>query len=102
MESQYLRAIFWTAGHLKSCPKAHPIEILGPEGESTNEKWTFFLGYQGKFIMLLTSAVRLGCLLQKKIFCNSIKQVSLVSSADVNAIVFGRFDRTVCINAFSF
>jgi hypothetical protein len=23
------------------------IEFLGPEGESTNEKWTIFLGYQG-------------------------------------------------------
>jgi hypothetical protein len=54
------------------------IEILGLEGESTNEKCTI----QGKFIMVLTSAVKLGCLLQKKIFCNSIKQVSLVSSAD--------------------
>jgi hypothetical protein len=41
--------------------------------------------------MVLTSAVRLGCLLQKKIFCNSIKQVSLVSSADVNTTVLGAF-----------
>jgi hypothetical protein len=41
--------------------------------------------------MVLTSAVRLGCLLQKKIFCNSIKQVSLFSSDDVNIIVFWPF-----------
>jgi hypothetical protein len=40
------------------------IEILGLEGESTNEKLTIFLGYQGKFIMVLTSAVRPGCLKQ--------------------------------------
>jgi hypothetical protein len=53
--------------------------------------WTIFLGYQGKLIMVLTSAVRLGWLLQKKIFCNSIKQVSLVSSADVITIVFWPF-----------
>jgi hypothetical protein len=64
------------------------IEIVGLEGESTNEKWTIFLGYQGKFIMVLTSAVRLGCLLEKKIFCNSIKQVSIVFSADVSTIIF--------------
>jgi hypothetical protein len=68
-----------------------PIEILGLEGGSTNEKWTIFLVYQGKFTMVLTSAVGLGCLLQKKIFCNSIKQASLVSSADVNTIVFWPF-----------
>jgi hypothetical protein len=37
-----------------------PIEIVVLEGESTNEKWTIFLGYQGKLIMVLTSAVRLG------------------------------------------
>jgi hypothetical protein len=43
----------------------YTVEILGLEGESANEKWTIFLGYQGKFIMVLTSAVRLGCLLQK-------------------------------------
>jgi hypothetical protein len=67
------------------------IEILGLKGESNNEKWTIFLGYQGKFIMVLTSAVGLGCLLQKKIFCNSIKQASLVSSADVNSVVFKPF-----------
>jgi hypothetical protein len=36
------------------------IEIVVLEGESTNEKWTIFLGYQGKLIMVLTSAVRLG------------------------------------------
>ncbi len=41
--------------------------------------------------MVLTSSVRLGWLLQKKIFCNSIKQVSLVSSADVNTIIFWPF-----------
>ncbi len=41
--------------------------------------------------MVLTSAVRLGWVLQKKIFCNSIKQVSLVSSADVNTIIFWPF-----------
>jgi hypothetical protein len=34
--------------------------------------------------MVLTSAVWLGCLQQKNIFWNGIKQVSLVSSADVN------------------
>jgi hypothetical protein len=28
--------------------------------KSTNEKWRIFLGYQGKLIMVLTSAVRLG------------------------------------------
>jgi len=67
------------------------IEIVVLEGESTNEKWTIFLGYQGKLIMVLTSAVRLGWLLQKKIFCNSIKQVSLVSSVDVNTIIFWPF-----------
>ncbi len=67
------------------------IEIVVLEGESTNEKWTIFLGYQGKLIMVLTSAVRLGWLLQKKKFCNSIKQVSLVSSADVNTIIFWPF-----------
>jgi hypothetical protein len=46
----------------------HPltIEILGLQGESTNEKWTIFLGYQGKFIMVLPSAARLGRLLLKK------------------------------------
>jgi hypothetical protein len=44
------------------------IEILGLEGESTNEEWTIFLGYQGEFISVLTSAVRLGCLRQKKYF----------------------------------
>ncbi len=67
------------------------IEIVVLEGESTNEKWKIFLGYQGKLIMVLTSAVRLGWLLQKKIFWNSIKQVSLVSSADVNTIIFWPF-----------
>jgi hypothetical protein len=41
------------------------IEILGMEGESTNEKWMIFLGYQGKFIMVLPSAARLGRLLLK-------------------------------------
>jgi hypothetical protein len=46
---------------------------------------------ESSYVMVLTSAVRLGCLLQKKIFCNSIKQVSLVSSADVTTIVFRRF-----------
>jgi hypothetical protein len=44
------------------------IEILGLEGESTNEKWTIFLGYQGKFIMVLPSAARLGRLLLKYFF----------------------------------
>jgi hypothetical protein len=39
------------------------IEILGMEGESANEKWMIFLGYQGKFIMVLPSAARLGRLL---------------------------------------
>jgi hypothetical protein len=63
------------------------IEILGLEGESTNEKWTIFLGYQGKFIMVLPSAAKLGCLLLK-IF---IKRVSLVFSADGNTIVFRPF-----------
>jgi hypothetical protein len=29
------------------------IEILGLEGESTNENWTIFLGYQGKFIIFI-------------------------------------------------
>jgi hypothetical protein len=27
--------------------------LEGLEGESTNEKWTIFLGYQGKFIMVV-------------------------------------------------
>jgi hypothetical protein len=44
------------------------IEILGLEGESTNEKWTIFLGYQGKFTMVLPSAARLGHLLLKYFF----------------------------------
>jgi hypothetical protein len=66
------------------------IEILGLEGESTNEKWTIFLGYQGKFIMVIPSAARLGRLLLK-IFFDSIKQVSLVFSADDNTIVFWPF-----------
>jgi hypothetical protein len=45
-----------------------PIEIVGLEGERTNEKWTIFLEYQGKLIMLLPSAARLGCLLLKIFF----------------------------------
>jgi hypothetical protein len=44
------------------------IEILGLEGESTNEKWTIFFGYQGKFIMVLPSAARLDRLLLKNVF----------------------------------
>jgi hypothetical protein len=44
------------------------LEILGLEGESNNEKWTIFLGYQGKFIMVLPSAARLGRLLLKIFF----------------------------------
>jgi hypothetical protein len=44
------------------------IEIVGLEGERTNEKWTIFLGYQGKLIMVLPSAARLGCLLLKIFF----------------------------------
>jgi hypothetical protein len=95
----------WWRHWLVFCWPGHwvlTIEILSLEGESINEKWAIFLGYQGKFIIVLTSAVRLGCLLQKKIFCNSIKQVSLVSLADVNTIVFGRFDRPACINASHF
>jgi hypothetical protein len=68
----------------------HSVEILGLEGESTNEKWTIFLGYQGKFIMVLPSAARLGHLLLK-IFFDSIKRVSLVLSADGNTIIFWPF-----------
>jgi hypothetical protein len=67
-----------------------PIEIVGLEGERTNEKWTIFLGYQGKLIMVLPSAARLGCLLLK-IFFYSIKRVSLVLSADGNTIIFWPF-----------
>jgi hypothetical protein len=66
------------------------IEILGPEGESTNEKWMIFLGHQGKFIMVSPSAARLGHLLLKYFF-DCIKRVSLVFSADGNTIVFGPF-----------
>jgi hypothetical protein len=44
------------------------IETFGLEGESTKEKWTIFFGYQGKFIMVLPSAARLGRLLLKIFF----------------------------------
>jgi hypothetical protein len=77
------------------------MEILGLEGESTNEKWTIFLGYQGKFIMVLPSAARLDRLLLK-IFFDSIKRFRLVFSADGNTIVFGHFDGPACINACHF
>jgi hypothetical protein len=77
------------------------IEILGLEGENANEKWTILLGCQGKFIMALPSAARLGHLLLK-IFFDSIKRVSLVLSADGNTIDFGHFDRRACINACHF
>jgi hypothetical protein len=63
------------------------IEIIGLEGESTNEKWTIFLGYQGKFKKVLPSAARLDRLLLK-FFFHSIKQVRLVFAADGNTIVF--------------
>jgi hypothetical protein len=38
------------------------------EGESTDEKWTIFLGYQGTFIMVLPSAARLDRLLLRIFF----------------------------------
>jgi hypothetical protein len=63
------------------------IEILGLEGESTIEKWTIFLRVH--------NSVNISCQTRlfttEKILCNSIKQVSLVFSADVNTIVFGPF-----------
>jgi hypothetical protein len=42
-------AIF-SSTHLVTLVKSYnplhpPVEILGLEGESTNEKWTIFLGY---------------------------------------------------------
>jgi hypothetical protein len=36
------------------------MEILVLEGESANEEGTIFFGFQGKFIMVLPSAARLG------------------------------------------
>jgi hypothetical protein len=66
------------------------IDILGLEGESNNEKWTIFLGYQGKLIMKSPSAARLDRLLLK-IFFESIKWVSLVLSADGKTIIFWPF-----------
>jgi hypothetical protein len=41
-------------GDARACEGYVCIEILGLEGESTNEKWTIFLGYQGKFIICVT------------------------------------------------
>jgi hypothetical protein len=64
-----------------------PIEILGLEGESTNEKRTILLGYKVHNGVNISSQTRL--FTTEKIFCNSLKQVSLVSSADVNTIIFG-------------
>jgi hypothetical protein len=55
-EARMKRFIFLSAASQRD----DSIEISDLEGESTNEKWTIFLGYQGKFIMVLTSAVRLG------------------------------------------
>jgi hypothetical protein len=66
------------------------IEIYELGGESSNEQWTIFLGYQGNFIMVLPSAARLGRLLLKYFF-DSIKWVSLVLSADGNTIIFWPF-----------
>jgi hypothetical protein len=42
--------------------------------------------------MVLLSAVRLGCLLIIKLVFDSIKQDSLILSADGNLIVFDHFD----------
>jgi hypothetical protein len=75
------------------------IEIYVLEGECLNKIRRKALERQGKFIVAIQSAARLGHLLQKKIFFDSVKRVGLSSSADCNTIVFGHFDRPAHINA---
>jgi hypothetical protein len=55
---------------------------------------------QGKLIMVLPSADRLGCLQLKHLF-DMIKWVSLAMSADGYTMILGHFDCPACINVSS-